>query len=1031
MRYTSNLLRSRRRRFAPAALQCCEARLLLFAGQVDVSFGDLGTASQSLDAPLFASPSAVAVQPDGKLLVAGTDGKSDYNSPLIARYQSDGELDPTFGKAGRVDLSLDKTFFSGAPAFGQVKAALVQASGRILLVTDIGDDLSVLALLPDGTPDLTFGGRGDSFVSNYDTGNSAAINGATLLADQSLIIGGALERHDNLADRSQITSSKAAYVHILADGAIDPAYDDAFRTLGLKHNPDASIQSLAALPDGGAIAVGQVGDDVLLFKITPDGHATKAFSGNGWTATDFGQPGEAGRAVATLPDGSIALAGDSGGDIVLARYLPDGRAISTFGVKGQVRLDLGSTESAAGLLLAPDGRLIVVGGSGGGEGRAGVGIVAAFQQRGRLVRGFASSGVARIDFAAEPTNDNPASLQADANAVTAATFAGQSLVVVGSAPGTAESPPATRFGLAMLQPNGSLDPSFAQAGIGITPFQRQVEFRGGRIARQPDGKIVALTTFEQTENVAVFMRFTADGRPDPTFGDMGVLPVRLDARFGYADPRELQLDSAGGMIGLIHQIDGPDRGSVLIRVTSSGALDTGFGDHGLLNPGFSATAIAMQGSKIVVGGGDNAGAFIVGRFDASGRLDRSFAGGAGEVSFVFTREPNSLADPGSVLIAPDGKLVAVGSVDYGLFPQEIRLDGERTAIVRLSADGIPDPTFGNGGAEILEIGDYPSKYEGAGTGAFTSDGRLVLLGGVADSIFVRPQPIVARLLDDGSLDSSFGDSGVIFTNVPGSEFYQFSTLAIRPDGVMTLAGAIPLENYETAAAIRLTAQGALDTTYADHGLARGLVSDDLGDALIEPDGSITVATLNYVSGYTFNLTRFLGDQSPAISAEIDHGVLRVSGTPGADHILLRRHSEGIEIVSLPGRFNTALFSRIEISGLAGDDRIDASALSIPVTIDAGDGDDVVLGGSAADGISGGNGRDTLFGGQGNDTLTGDNGNDYLNPGPGNDQVFGNADNDQIYTRDNQPDTLDGGEGFDRSDTDLGDLLSDVEGLLRR
>ena len=222
-------------------------------------------------------------------------------------------------------------------------------------------------------------------------------------------------------------------------------------------------------------------------------------------------------------------------------------------------------------------------------------------------------------------------------------------------------------------------------------------------------------------------------------------------RFGYADPRAVQIDSRGAIIGLIHQIDGPDRGSVLIRVTSSGRLDTGFGEHGLLNPGFSATAIALQGSRIVVGGGDNAGAFIVERSDATGRLDPTFAGGTGEASFVFTREPNSLAEPGSVLIAPDGKLVAVGSVDYGLFPQQIRLDGERTAIVCLSADGIPDPTFGNGGAEILEIGDYPSKYEGAGTGAFTSDGRLVLLGGVAESLFVRSQPFLGGFWAMGRL----------------------------------------------------------------------------------------------------------------------------------------------------------------------------------------------------------------------------------------------------------------------------------------
>jgi uncharacterized delta-60 repeat protein len=583
--------------------------------------------------------------------------------------------------------------------------------------------------------------------------------------------------------------------------------------------------------------------------------------------------------------------------------------------------------------------------------------------------------------------------------------------------------------LAVLGPDGALDASFGQAGIAVTPFRRQVEFRGARIARQPDGKVVVLTTFEQAEDVAVFMRFTSDGRLDASFGAAGVLRVRLDARFSYAEPRGLRLDGRGGMIGLIHQIAGPERGSVVIRVTSSGVLDADFGEHGLLNPGFGATALALQESRILVGGGD-AGAFVLRRYDAAGRLDKRFAAGAGEARFVFTREANSLAEPGSVLIAPDGKWVRVGSVDYGRVPQEIRLDGERIAVARLSADGVPDATFGNGGSEILQFGgDRDGKYEGARTGAFTSDGRLVLLGGGAESIFVRPQPILVRLRDDGSLDPSFGDSGLVVTSVPESQFYELGALAIGPDGVMTLAGAIPLDNNETAAAVRVTPRGALDRTYADHGLAKGLVSDYLGDAMIEPDGGITVATIDNVRFYRINLTHFLGDRSPAISAGIDGGVLRVTGTPGADHIVVRRRADGVEVVGLPGRFDPGLFSRVEINSLAGDDRVDASGLSVPVTVDAGDGDDVVLGGAGSDSLSGGGGRDTVFGGRGGDTIVGGEGNDYINPGPGSDRVFGGAGNDQIYSRDGAADTIDGGEGFDRCVTDLTDVVGGVEGLL--
>src|SRR5258706_8648778 len=445
---------------ATVRIEPCEPRLLLFAGQLDVSFGNLGTASQSLDAPIVAGAVAAVVQRDGKVLVAGADDKSGAAIPLLARYLRDGQLDPSFGQGGRVDLSLDRTFYSGAPGFGLVKTVLLQRTGRILVVTDIGDSLSVLALHPDGTADTTFGQRGTAQVSYYGTASTAQISSATLLPDQSFLVGASIEHYDN-ADPRRLLSADAAYVHILSHGTIDPAYGGAFRTLKLKHAGNASVDRLTSLPDGGAVAVGHVGDDVLLFKITAEGYATRAFGRDGWTATDFGRSGELAPGVVVLGDGSIVLAGDSAGDIVLARYSPDGHALATFGVAGQVPLDLGSTETASDLGVAPHGRLIVVGESSATAGHAGVAIAAAFQQRGRLDRTYGASGVARITFAPEPTNPSHASAQAEPNAATAAVFIGSSLLIVGSAPGTAESPPATRFGLALLGATGSLDPSFA------------------------------------------------------------------------------------------------------------------------------------------------------------------------------------------------------------------------------------------------------------------------------------------------------------------------------------------------------------------------------------------------------------------------------------------------------------------------------------------------------------------------------------------------------------------------------------------
>ncbi len=73
--------------------------------------------------------------------------------------------------------------------------------------------------------------------------------------------------------------------------------------------------------------------------------------------------------------------------------------------------------------------------------------------------------------------------------------------------------------------------------------------------------------------------------------------------------------------------------------------------------------------------------------------------------------------------------------------------------------------------------------------------------------------------------------------------------------------------------------------------------------------------------------------------------------------------------------------RLTINALAGDDAVDASGLSataIQLTVDGGDGNDVLVGGK---------GNDMLLGGAGNDVLTGGPGLDVLDGGPGNNLLF--------------------------------------------
>src|SRR6476659_878182 len=160
---------------------------------------------------------------------------------------------------------------------------------------------------------------------------------------------------------------------------------------------------------------------------------------------------------------------------------------------------------------------------------------------------------------------------------------------------------------------------------------------------------------------------------------------------------------------------------------------------------------------------------------------------------------------------------------------------------------------------------------------------------------------------------------------------------------------------------------------------------------------------------------------------LENGLLTVKGTNAADRIALRLRAGQPGIVEVDfGDDGSAEFSfeRKEIAQIAveagnGGDavRIDESngvfADTIPTTIDGGNGNDRLVGGSGAGTLIGGNGDDALFGGNGNETLLGGNGNDSIDGNKGNDVAFmGNGDDTFVWDPGDGSDTVEGQNGTD-------------------
>jgi Ca2+-binding RTX toxin-like protein len=161
-----------------------------------------------------------------------------------------------------------------------------------------------------------------------------------------------------------------------------------------------------------------------------------------------------------------------------------------------------------------------------------------------------------------------------------------------------------------------------------------------------------------------------------------------------------------------------------------------------------------------------------------------------------------------------------------------------------------------------------------------------------------------------------------------------------------------------------------------------------------------------------------------ITASFADGILAIEGTDGPDTIVVRNN---YGVVTVDGTSLAVWASQVKgiaISGGGGDDGIWVSggqhALNAVALVDAGAGNDVVVGGNGVNILAGGDGRDLIFGGMnrdmllggaGDDTLCGLAGDDLLSGGAGNDSLYGGDGHDAVFG-DDGADWLYGGNGVD-------------------
>ena len=350
---------------------------------------------------------------------------------------------------------------------------------------------------------------------------------------------------------------------------------------------------------------------------------------------------------------------------------------------------------------------------------------------------------------------------------------------------------------------------------------------------------------------------------------------------------------------------------------------------------------------------------------------------------------------------------------------------------RIDASGLTNPVslqIDGGGGDDSIIGSAGADTIVGGAGNDTVVGGPgdddVSLGGGSDLFVWNP--------GDGS-DTANGNAGFdthLFNGSDGDEIFAISDDGANVELLRNLGNIdMDLRRFER---INLVALGGADRVNAseltnpvslqiDGGAGHDSIIGSAGaDTIVGGAGNDTVVggpgddDVSLGGGsdlFVWNP----GDGSDTANGNAGFDTHLFNGSDGDEIFAISDDGANVELLRNLGNIDMDLrgFERINLVALGGDDRVDASGLTNPVSlqIDGGAGDDSIIGSAGADTISGGAGADSISGGAGADSIFGGAGADTISGGAGADSISGGSGNDSL-SGGGGADTISGGSGSD-------------------
>ena len=395
-------------------------------GLLDTTFGGDGLVTTDVSARTDEAYSVV-VQSDGKIIVAGFSDTGVNDDFAVARYNTDGSLDGTFGTGGIVKTDFNLGTGSVGDRHDRANSVVVQSDGKIVVAGYASDGskrrFAVARYNTDGSPDGTFGTGGKvttTFVEDVSVVHSGG-NSVVVQSDGKIVVAGTVS--------DSATGGNFAVVRYTTAGSIDTDFGTGGKVTTDISSVDEAY-SVVLQNDGKIVVAGYASiafqEAFAVVRYTTAGVLDGTFGTGGKVTEEFtAGNSDVANSVVLQSDGKIVVAGyariGDNRDFAVVRYTTAGVLDGTFGTGGKVTTDnAGLDDLANSVVVQRDGKIVVAGTSDSGAERIDF-AVARYNTDGSIDESFGTDGIVTTAFGVLSAEANSVVVQSDGKIVVAGT----------------------------------------------------------------------------------------------------------------------------------------------------------------------------------------------------------------------------------------------------------------------------------------------------------------------------------------------------------------------------------------------------------------------------------------------------------------------------------------------------------------------------------------------------------------------------------------------------------------------------------